>query len=74
MTLLLPSSKSGSLGPTRPLRWSSERNKGGYDSQIPTNTLNFFSSDGLLLYLDDGGYYDFLELKLVKIKLMIFLF
>ena len=24
------------------------------------------SSDGLLLYLDDGGYYDFLELKLVN--------
>ena len=22
--------------------------------------------DGLLVYMDDGGYYDFLEMKLVK--------
>ena len=26
-------------------------------------------SDGLLVYLDDGGYYDFLELKLVSGRL-----
>ncbi len=35
----------------------------------PTATLEFeFSTDqpnGLLMYTDDGGYYDFIELKLV---------
>ena len=31
-----------------------------------SENISFFSSDGLLLYLDDGGYYDFLELKLVN--------
>ena len=30
------------------------------------NIALLFYSDGLLLYLDDGGYYDFLELKLVN--------
>jgi hypothetical protein len=27
--------------------------------------------DGLLLYMDDGGYYDFLEMKLVKGELFV---
>jgi hypothetical protein len=27
--------------------------------------------DGLLLYMDDGGYYDFLEMKIVKGELFV---
>ena len=34
--------------------------------KLPKNTKNTRQGDGLIFYMDDGGYFDFIEIKLVS--------